>query len=130
MDDTSTQSLEIPRTTLMIGVARHFIRDLVPAPIRDDALLIVSELATNAVRYGDGANMTITLHLGDHAATIAVTDGGNGDITVPRSPAAADAENGHGLWVVLSVAGNIHQDKNHSHHTISAILTWKDDDEQ
>ncbi len=62
----------------------------------DDLLLVVSELVTNAVRYGRGAP-TLSLHAGHDWVRVEVTD--NGEL-LPRGASPSDEERGRGLHLV------------------------------
>lgn len=77
---------------------RRFLREHgIDTQLYDDATLIVSELVTNALRYGGGSTVlraTIT----DHAVHIAVSDSGGGVPEVREGP--ADRGGGLGLVVV------------------------------
>ena len=67
----------------------------------DDAVLIVSEMVTNAVRHGQG-RVRLKLRRGAHVLRLEVRDGS------PRLPmllpVAADAECGRGLRIVTALA--------------------------
>ena len=71
---------EIPATVLAPRAARHTVAALLPGwqlePLVDDALLVVSELVTNAVRHAPG-QAGLELELVAHAdrLRITVTDG-------------------------------------------------------
>lgn len=73
---------------------------------RDDMLLIVSELVTNAIRHGRPLASDGTVHVdwtvSDRGVAIEVTDGGNG---VPLPVAASgQQEGGRGLAIVDALA--------------------------
>jgi len=67
----------------------------------DDFQLLISELVTNALRYGEG-EITIRLVLATKALVIEVTDG-SADFPRMRRP-SLDDENGRGLLIVAAVA--------------------------
>ncbi|HEY5334464.1 MAG TPA: ATP-binding protein [Mycobacteriales bacterium] len=73
---------------------------------RDDTLLIVSELVTNAIRHGRPLTADGTVHVDwtvtDRGVAIEVTDGGGG---LPLAAASSDHdEGGRGLAIVDALA--------------------------
>ena len=93
--------------------ARAWARDLlagrVAAPVLDDVLLLLSELATNAVAHSDSgrtADGRVTVYVARTTAMVhvGVTDDGS-DASAPavRVP-EADDDGGRGLWLVEMVA--------------------------
>ncbi|MFI2377377.1 ATP-binding protein [Streptomyces sp. NPDC018964] len=68
----------------------------------DDAVLIVSELVTNAIQHGDGAWVTFTMTVRDGFLRLAVHDGTPGRPVVRH--ADPDAESGRGLFLVDCLA--------------------------
>ena len=70
---------------------------------RDDLVLVVNELATNAIRYGGGGPVNITVTAGDDAVSVRVYDG----VATPpllRDPDEA-TEDGRGLRLVDELTG-------------------------
>jgi anti-sigma regulatory factor (Ser/Thr protein kinase) len=96
----------LPFTSRAPGVAREQVREfaqrLAPATL-DDAVLMVSELVTNAVLHG---RPEVTLHasLSADCLSVAVGDRGNDPIT-PQLPTAED-EHGRGLSMVNALAAH------------------------
>lgn len=87
-----------------VGQARRLTRTALAAwgepQLADSAELLVSELVTNAIRYGRGA-ISITLALTDSALQISVADFGRG---LPQLRAASDEDsNGRGLAIVATL---------------------------
>jgi hypothetical protein len=87
--------------------ARDFTRrTLGPCPVTDGAVLLVSELATNALKHtatGLGGRFDVTI-LGDVSSVmIAVTDSGSGSIPVSGAPGPEDVA-GRGLGLVEFIA--------------------------
>lgn len=77
-----------------------------PAPIRDDILLLVSELVTNAVRHaGAGPERPLRVQLlrGPRWVVVAVADQGPG-FARPASPSGANEPGGWGLFLVDQIA--------------------------
>ncbi|MGP3928247.1 ATP-binding protein [Streptomyces sp. 8N616] len=69
-----------------------------PAGTRDDALLIVSELVTNAVRHAGGRS-ALRLAAGPRTLEVAVTDSSS-TMPAPRTPDLVDGTGGLG-WPLL-----------------------------
>ena len=96
--------------------ARRFVaRALDGCPAADDAVLGVSELASNAIQHtrsGQGGRFQVLVWRGRASACVAVIDDGARRGPAPRSPGPGDlAESGHGLHVVARlVASWGHQD--------------------
>jgi anti-sigma regulatory factor (Ser/Thr protein kinase) len=92
------------------AAARQALREengTLPAPIRDDILLLVSELVTNAVRHA-GAGPERPLHVqllrGPRWVVVAVADGGPGFTWHPTRPSGANESGGWGLFLVDQIA--------------------------
>lgn len=72
------------------------------APLMDDAKLLISELVTNALRYGEGGEIEFRLVITRQGLLIAVNDG---SAHRPRlNVAGASSETGRGLFLVAAVA--------------------------
>lgn len=86
--------------TASVRAARRFVaehlHDLDPAT-RSDALLLVSELATNAVRHAQSP-FTVTLRRSRSAVRVEVTDQGPGEPVAP--PRDVRRTTGRGLQLV------------------------------
>ena len=71
----------LPRDRRSAVDARDWLRDFlagrVPVALNDDALLVLSELATNALRHGLGEVVVRAALERDGALQLAVTDAGN-----------------------------------------------------
>jgi len=92
-----------------VGPARRFVaRALDGCPLADDAVLCVSELASNAIQHtpsGQGGRFQVLVWRGRASACVAVTDDGARHAPRPRAPGSEDlAESGHGLRVVADLA--------------------------
>jgi len=69
----------------------------------EDATLLVSELVTNAVKYGGEGPVEIVVHRdGDHARFTVRDHGGPGPLPAIREPGTAGG--GHGLRLVDSIS--------------------------
>lgn len=76
---------------------------------RDDVLLCVSELATNALLHGvppgRGFRLCVALDEGGGALRVEVHDSGGGDVRAPAGcPQGGDEEGGRGLLLVAELA--------------------------
>jgi anti-sigma regulatory factor (Ser/Thr protein kinase) len=94
----------LPRSTDAPRQARQLVRDLVSSERADDATLLVSELVTNAVKYGpeEETIRLIVAHGGDRTR-FTVHDLGLGPL--PEMRAEDDpAPGGHGLRLVDALA--------------------------
>ena len=107
-----------------IANARAFTRrTLGPCPVLDDAVLLVSELATNAVKHtrsGNAGSFYVTVCQGETSLLIAVEDEGSDGIPLPR-PADVLAEDGRGLGLVDLVADRW----GHCSRTVWFELRWE-----
>jgi anti-sigma regulatory factor (Ser/Thr protein kinase) len=96
--------VQLPRASGAPHQARQHVRGLVPAERVDDAILLVSELVTNAVKYGpeDEAIRLIIGHDG-RRTRFTVHDLGLGPLPEMR-PEDDPAPGGHGLRLVDTLA--------------------------
>ncbi len=90
-----------------VGVMRRRTRQRLSARglayVADEAVLIVSELVTNAIVHSGGREITVTLSLRSGFLRIDVRDGVPSFHARPKAPRDAD-ENGRGLVLVQSLA--------------------------
>jgi serine/threonine-protein kinase RsbW len=87
-----------------VPVARHFVAGVLGScPASDEALLIASELATNAVKHsasGRGGTFSVAVIHGASGVRLEVTDQGGNWL-----PGTADGlESGRGLLIVTALA--------------------------
>jgi len=100
----SQASVDLPRVPASVGEARRFVEDTVRSwsldLLLDDALLVISELVTNAITH---AHSSCRIRLSVNATTlrIDVLDAGSG--TPEPRPASAMEEHGRGLHLVDAV---------------------------
>ena len=96
--------VSLPRCTDAPRRARQRVRELVPPDRRDDATLLVSELVTNAVKYGPEAEtIRLIVEQGEGRTRCTVHDLGGGPL--PEMRAEDDpAPGGHGLRLVDALA--------------------------
>jgi anti-sigma regulatory factor (Ser/Thr protein kinase) len=101
------QVRSFPRVRHAPHDARAFVADALRAfgcaELIDDAMLVVSELATNAMVHG-GSEFTVSVTQIEKAVTIAVGDAGTGP--PERRRAGASSTNGRGLQLVAGVASS------------------------
>ena len=79
---------------------------MLPPAVRDDVLLLVSELVTNAVRHaGAGPERPVQVQLlhGPCCVVVAVTDEGPG-FTVRPNPSRGNESGGWGLFLIDQIA--------------------------
>lgn len=107
----------LPHAPVSVGTARrHLITELtcrgVPAPVVDDAALVLSELVGNAVRHGSplpSGGVEVSWRRDGAVVHLEVCDGGGGPAGVraeggPRATSATTAEGGRGLAIVAQIA--------------------------
>lgn len=99
LDVNITSDANAPsRARMLVG---RFTRDRVPRAMRENAELLVSELASNAVIHGPApANDALRLRLAlrDECLHVDVTDSGAG-FTAPENPKPS-AKGGYGLYLL------------------------------
>lgn len=100
-----TVELNLARVPVSVARARAGMR-----PMREalgdryqDAVLLVSELITNAVRHGTGATVSITARVRGGAVRVEVIDGGDG-FAPPGELPDANSPTGRGLQIVDSLS--------------------------
>lgn len=96
-------TLTFERTTDAPRRARRQVRDLVPPERADDATLLVSELITNAVKYGPEAQIRLIVTDDGTCTRFTVHDLGLGPLPSMRSE-DDPAPGGHGLRLVDRLA--------------------------
>ncbi|MFI7385328.1 ATP-binding protein [Streptomyces sp. NPDC049813] len=113
----ASSSMAVPHGPAGVGEARHRMRDQlrrrgVSDPVVDDAVLILSELLSNACRHGRplGDDMTgdgdvrVAWRVDDRGClTVEVTDGGGPTRPVPATPSVT-ARGGRGLNIITALA--------------------------
>ena len=104
-------SVSVPHERLGVRIARHRFADQlqaagVPPDQSQDAMLVLSELVSNAIKHAaplPSGEITVRWQVDRDVLHIEITDGGAG--TRPRAAAAAlSAAGGRGLEIVRSVS--------------------------
>lgn len=93
-----------PDLPVSVRRARDFIADALSAldgDVRNRAVLITSELATNAIRHAHSP-FKVTVALSGEGVKVSVTDS-SGVVPVPRNPSPTDAH-GRGLMILRALA--------------------------
>ncbi len=119
----------LPWASASVAVARQRLAaDLSAAGIFEtavgDAVLVVSELLSNAIRHArplPGANVQVAWALGDNAIEVAVSDGGSAT-TPARTHASVSALGGRGLDIVEYLASRWGIRSDDSGQTVWAVL--------
>jgi anti-sigma regulatory factor (Ser/Thr protein kinase) len=98
--------LTLPRIPTSVARARAGLR-----PLRDalgdrygDAVLLVSELVTNAVRHGEGSTVELIGRVRGGACRIEVVDGGDGFVPTREHTLTHLDPRGRGLPMVAALA--------------------------
>jgi anti-sigma regulatory factor (Ser/Thr protein kinase) len=103
-------SVELTEEAGAAAAARQALRDgngILPSRIRDDVLLLVSELVTNAVRHaGAGPDRPVHVQLlrGPRWIVVAVADQGPGFAWHPADSSNGNESGGWGLFFVDQLA--------------------------
>ncbi|WP_449065548.1 ATP-binding protein [Planomonospora algeriensis] len=113
-------------STASVREARRFVTAFLNGwPVVEAAELIVSELATNAVRHSAsgrfGGRFLVTIHVGRDRLWLAVLDEGG-----PRTPEVLDGqedEGGRGLLLVSTLADSWGVDGDEQGRTVWALLS-------
>ncbi|MHA6757347.1 ATP-binding protein [Streptacidiphilus sp. PAMC 29251] len=110
-----------------VGAARDSARAFfaganatLPEPVLGDALLVVSELVTNAVRHAPGPCM-LTLTQDQKQVTIAVSDS-FASLPVPRSADLTSGTGGFGWNLLRDLARHVRITARRDGKTITAVL--------
>jgi CheY-like chemotaxis protein len=102
---TGEVSLELMQDLSSVSKARVFVADTLEAhglpQVVDDALVVVSELVTNAVTHA-GSGCVVRVGIDRSAVRIAVEDSGRG--TPDPKPFSGDQPHGRGLHIVGALA--------------------------
>jgi anti-sigma regulatory factor (Ser/Thr protein kinase) len=118
-------SRTFPARPDQVRYARAFIgRALADAPMAEDAVLICSELCSNAILHSGssrpGGQFTVRaeIHSGDYAWIEVQDEGG------AWAPGERSDEYGHGLEIVSALADSWEIDRDHAATVVCARLDW------
>lgn len=118
-----------PGTAQQARAARQFVASLLAgSPLREDAILVMSELFTNAITHTDsgkpGGLVIVQVSRWLLGVRIAVTDQGSARTPTIRESAPGQylAEHGHGLHMVACLAKHLEWHDDTSGRTVHAIL--------
>jgi serine/threonine-protein kinase RsbW len=118
-----------PGAPQQASAARRFVASLLDgSPFCDDAVVVVSELFTNALLHTDsgkpGGLVVVQVSRWLHGVRVAVTDQGSGKQPVigDGGPCRESAESGHGLYLVAHLTKHLDWHDDPSGRTICAIL--------
>ena len=109
-----------------IAAGRQAPAALGPVPVLDEAVLLVSELTTNAVIHtasGDGGAFDVAVRRYPSAVRIEVHDAGSRRVPVPR-PEDFMAEEGRGLDLVNLVADRWGHNGDQGSRSVFFELCW------
>lgn len=108
--------------------ARHFVGEAVgDVPVRDEAVLLVSELSTNALVHtasGNGGKFEVTVCLGSRHVRVEVNDSGSASGTPVARPLDVLAGDGRGLGLVELVADRWGYEGDENGRTVFFELRW------
>lgn len=113
----------------MVPAVRAFVRGLLhECPRRDDAELIASEFAANAIRHtpsgGPGGHLLVTVTVRPGWARVAVSDAGTGVWARPAPLPDMVSEYGRGLHIIEQTADKLGHDISEDGQTVWAELVW------
>jgi anti-sigma regulatory factor (Ser/Thr protein kinase) len=113
----------------LVGHAREFVRQaLGPVPVVGEAVLLVSELCTNALLHtasGDGGTFEVAIYMRSLWLRVEVRDGGAGQTPVVGQPADTFAEDGRGLGLVELLADRWGHSGDQHGRSVFFELRWK-----
>lgn len=115
-----------------VARAREFVgAALGPVPVVDEAVLLVSELCTNALLHtasGDGGTFEVAVYSSSLSVHVEVRDGGATQRPVVGQPADTLAEDGRGLGLVELLADRWGHNGDQDGRSVFFELHWKEPD--
>ena len=117
-----------PGSDDQVGRARVFVGQVLGGcPVLDDAVLLTSELVTNAITHtvsGKGGKFVVTVYRGDTRLRVEVRDDGSDEIPVvcPRDEAR---DSGYGLGLVELMAHRWGHRGGQRGRIVWFMLEWK-----
>jgi anti-sigma regulatory factor (Ser/Thr protein kinase) len=121
--------VSLPGIPAMVPVARRLARAALHGnPVSDDALLVITELVTNSVKYASAGGATTRVTLGfvlrPGRLRIEVGDLGRADWVERHQP--GEREYGHGLDIVKAIADQAGHAPTAAGHLSWAELCWSE----
>ena len=118
-----------PGSPDQVAHARHFVGRMLDAcPVADDAVLLASELITNAIKHtasGDGGKFIVTVYRADERLRVEVRDDGSANTPATR-PVLEAGESGYGLALVEQIASHWgHCGGRRAGSSGSPVLEWQ-----
>ena len=111
-----------------VGRARLFVGQVLGGcPVLDGALLLTSELVTNAITHtdsGKGGKVIVTVYLADTRVRVDVQDDGSDQVPVARAHDEA-ADSGYGLGLVELMAHRWGHRGGRHRRVVWFTLEWK-----
>ena len=115
-----------------VACARAFVRTaLGPVSVADEAVLLVSELCTNALLHtasGCDGTFVVAVYLGSLSVRIEVRDGGTAQAPSVRQPVGTFAEYGRGLDLVDLLSDRWGYSGDANGRSVFFELRWKQPD--
>ncbi|MFD9486351.1 ATP-binding protein [Streptomyces sp. NPDC059991] len=106
-----------------VARARRWTRDVLQEhPRVDDAVLVVSELGTNALTHTVGDALRVMLTVTEGRVTVAVTDSGGSPQGPKVTEATEEAVHGRGLSIVMALAIRLAVTGDEAGRTVTAEL--------
>jgi serine/threonine-protein kinase RsbW len=125
----SSWARAFPGAPRQVRAARQFVASLLDgSPLRDDCVVAVSELFTNAVRHTasgrPGGLVVVQVSRWLLGVRVAVTDQGSPQPPVIRNlgPRRPPADSGNGLYLVARLSARLEWHDDVSGRTVSAVL--------
>ncbi|OEV11443.1 ATP-binding protein [Streptomyces nanshensis] len=113
-----------PEHADQVGHARRWTRDvLAGCPSVQDAVLIVSELGTNAVTHTTSPDFRVTTCVDENTVTISVTDRGDSVSAPHLAKPYGNGTHGRGLAIVSQLTSAVHVSRTVRGRTVAARLT-------
>ena len=117
-----------PGAGSQVGRARLFVGDVLDGcPVADDAVLLTSELVTNAIAHtasGMGGKVIVTVYRADTRVRVDVKDDGSDQAPVVH-PVGEDRESGFGLGLVELMADRWGHCGGRRGRVVWFMLGWK-----
>ncbi|MFG2123094.1 ATP-binding protein [Streptomyces sp. NPDC048710] len=106
-----TAAFELPALPAAVGTARRVLRDLLTAwgvaePVRDDAVLVASELVTNALVHAAGERIVCRMRSTADRVRLEVEDQNRGAARPVQRQSGPDDQNGRGLFLVDALSAD------------------------